>query len=208
MALAELDQPFQFHALDWDAGDFTAPWFLALNPKAQVPALKTPEGMITETAAILLALSERHAALAPQPQDGFGERAAFLSAFFFVTNTLHPAAMALLHPERPAGQDASRAVAVATHQKLLRALSYLEGIAAEGHHWFSPKDPSILTLYLVVLLRWIKAFPAYPDHSIASADYPHLHGIAKAIENRPRIRAVLLAEGLDGAVFSDPPCTA
>jgi glutathione S-transferase len=204
MALAELGVPFRFNALDFGAGDFDAPSFRALNPFGRVPVLETPDGPIFETAAILLYLSEHHDGLAPHSDAS--DRAQFLIWFIFVTNGLHPAAMLLLHPERPAGEAPQRAVAEATYDLLRSQLAELDGVARTGPWWLSPDRPSILSLYIVMLLRWIKAFPAYADHSIASADFPALHAMAKGLEARPAIRAVLTAEGISGPAFSDPPC--
>lgn len=204
MALAELGVPFRFNALDFQSGDLDAPSFRALNPFGRVPVLETPDGAIFETAAILLYLDERHGGLAPKVEDP--DRAKFLIWFTFVTNGLHPAAMTLLHPERPGGEAAQRAVADETHGLLLGQLAALEAVAATGPWWLSPDRPSILSLYVVMLLRWIKAFPAYADHSIASQDYPALHRMAKGIETRPAVQQVLAAEGLSGPVFSNPDC--
>lgn len=208
MALAELatgaDISFSFHPLDWQAGEFTAPDYLALNPFGKVPTLETPVGPIFETAAILLFLTEQHPGLAPKPQDP--DRAVFLTWFIFVTNGLHPSAMALLHPEKPGGVPVQRAVADVTFGLVQSQLAALETIAAQGHWWLSGDRPSILSLYIVMLLRWIKAFPAYAEHSIASQPYPALHRMAKGIENRPAIKSVLLVEGLSGPVFSNPEC--
>lgn len=204
MALAELGVAFRFQGLDWQAGDFDAPGFRALNPFGRVPVLETPDGPIFETAAILLYLSERHGALAPLPGDA--DRAAFLIWFIFVTNSLHPGAMTLLHPERPAGEAHQRTVAEATHAQLCTQLAQLDRVAATGPWWLSPDRPSILSLYLAMLMRWIKAFPAYREHSIASADFPALHALLQGLETRPAIAGVLVAEGIGGPAFSDPPC--
>lgn len=204
MALAELGVSYRFNTVDYQAGDLAAPAFRALNPFGRVPVLETPDGPIFETAAILLYLSECHAALAPAP--GTPDRAPFLIWFVFVTNSLHPTSMTLLHPERPAGDAVQRVIAEATHAALRGQLAQLDRIAQNAPWWLSPDKPSILSLYIIMLLRWIKAFPAYADHSIASADFPALHAIAKAHEARPAIRHVLTAEGLSGPAFSDPPC--
>ena len=79
MVLAELGVPFRFNALDFQAGDFDAPSFRALNPFGRVPVLETPDGPIFETAAILLYLSERHSGLAPRSDAS--DRAQFLIWF-------------------------------------------------------------------------------------------------------------------------------
>jgi glutathione S-transferase len=204
MALAEAQLPYQLEWVDWRAGGLKAPGYLALNPFARVPTLETPGGPIFETAAILLHLAEQHTAFAPLSQDP--DRAAFLTWFIFVTNGLHPAAMALLHPERAGGEAVQRAVADATHDLLKSQLAALDKVAAEGHWWLSGDRPSILSLYVAMLLRWIKAFPCYREHSIPSQDYPALHRMAKGIETRPLIQAAMQAEGLSGPLFSNPPC--
>ncbi len=204
LALAELQLPFEFHQVDVEAGGLQASEFLALNPFGRVPVLETPDGPMFETAAILLYLAETHGALAPAP--GAPDRAAFLIWFVLVTNTMHPLTLTLLHPERPGGETVAAAVADETHRQLRRHLAVLETVASAGWWWLSPERPSILSLFLVMLLRWIRAFPAYAHHSIVLADYPALHAMAKGLETRPRLVAALQAEGLSGAVYSDPPC--
>jgi glutathione S-transferase len=98
------------------------------------------------------------------------------------------------------------AVADETHRQLRRHLALLDTVASTGAWWLSSERPSILSLYLVMLLRWIKAFPAYARHSIRLADYPALQAMAKGLETRPSLVAALHAEGLCGAVYSNPPC--
>lgn len=204
LVLAEMEVPFTFHPVDWQAGGLKTPEFLALNPFGRVPVLETPDGPIFETAAMLLYLAERHPGFAPDPADA--DRGAFLSWFALVTNSLHPLAMTSLHPEQPGGEAVAPAVADVTHARLRQHLALLDGVAASGVWWLSPHRPSILSLYLAMLLRWIKAFPAYARHSIPSSDYPALHAMAVGLENHPRIRAILKVEGLTGPAFSDPPC--
>lgn len=204
MVLAELGVPFRFQSVYWQAGGLTDPGYLALNPFARVPTLETPEGPVFETGAILLYLAERHPGLAPLPTAP--DRGAFLTWFTYVVNSLHPSAMLLLHPERVAGEALEGAVAEATHAALRDQLATLEKVAASGAWWLSPDRPSITSLYIAMLLRWIKAFPAHAAHSIASRDFPALHAMARGLESRPAVRAVLAAEGLSGPAFSDPPC--
>lgn len=204
MALAELEVPFTFHSVDWQAGGLKSPGFLALNPFGRVPVLETPDGAIFETAAILLYLTEQHGALAPPP--GAADRGAFLSWFILVTNSVHPDAMTLLHPEKPGGEAVAGAVAETTHARLCQHLAQLDAVARTGVWWLSPHRPSIVSLYLAMLLRWIKAFPADARYSTPSRDYPDLHAMAAGLELHPRIAAVLRAEGLTGPALSDPPC--
>jgi glutathione S-transferase len=205
LALEELGVAYRFSEVDWRAGGLTDPAFLALNPFARVPVLETPDGAIFETAAILLYLAERQGQLAPVPGDV--DRARFLIWFIFVTNQLHPTAMTLLHPERAGGEAVQRAVADETHRLLRTQLAALDQVAATGAWWLLPDRPSAVSLYILMLLRWIRAFPAYARHSVASADFPALHRMAQGLETRPAVRRVLAAEGISGpSPFSDPPC--
>jgi glutathione S-transferase len=200
LALAELGQPYKFKAMDWDAGDFSAPAFLALNPFGRVPVLETPDGPVFETLAILLYLSERHNTLAPAP--GTPGRPEFLTALVLITNSVHPGAMALIHPERPGGEAAQEAVSTATHARLRQEMGYLNDLAAAGKGGLSADEVTISGLYLAMLMRWMAAFAVYPQHAIKPADYPALVALLRGLEARPAVQAVLAAEGLPADAFS------
>lgn len=200
LALAELGQPYSFKALDWDAGDFSTPEFLALNPFGRVPVLETPDGPVFETLAVLLYLSERHSALAPAP--GTAGRAAFLTALTLITNSIHPGAMALIHPERPAGDAAQEAVSTTTHARLRQEMGYLNDLAAAGKGGLAADEVTIAGLYLAMLMRWMAAFAVYPQHAILPADYPALLALLHGLEARPAVQAVLADEGLPADAFS------
>jgi glutathione S-transferase len=200
LALAELGQPFTLKTMNWDAGDFADPGFLALNPFGRVPVLETPDGPVFETLAILLYLSERHNALAPAP--GTPARTAFLTALALIANSVHPGAMALLHPERPGGAAAQETVSGATHARLRQELGYLNDLAATGKGGLSAEQPTIAGLYLAMLMRWTAAFPVYAQHAIPATDYPALLALLRGLEARPAVQAVLVAEGLPPDAFS------
>lgn len=204
MALAELDVPFRFRRLDWDAGDFDAPAFRQLNPFGRIPVLETPDGPIFETAAILLYLCERHGMLAPDA--GTPDRARFLIWLILVANQLHPDAMTLLHPEQPGGTGVQDQVSAETHRRLRDRLAALNRMAeTEAPWWLSPDRPSAVSLYVLMLLRWISVFPMMAVHAIATRDYPALHRMAAGLERRAAIRKVLDDEGIaDPCAFSDP----
>ena len=204
MALAETGVPFRFVAHDPQAGGLKTPGFLALNPHGKVPVLETPEGPVFETAAILLALIDAHGIIGPKAgEDG---RARFLIWLVFVANQLHPAVMTLIHPERLAGADHARAVAEGAAAQVRAGLAHLEALAgAEGGPWWmGAAQPSAISLFALMLMRWAAAFPAYPDLAVPAADFPALARLARAIEARPAIAAVLAAEGVEPTAFSAP----
>ena len=201
MTLAELGQSYRLHRVDHEAGALTQAPHLALHPFGKIPVLETPDGPVFETGAILLWLADRHGKMAPPPESA--DRGAFLSWLFFLSNTLHPAAMDLLHPERPAGPAHARAVAEIAHTRLTTQLGVLEAVIVTGQPaWAS--EATIFSYYLSMLLRWIEAFPAYDDLAIGSVQFPALHAIARAMETRPAALRAARTEGVSGAFFSNP----
>ncbi|OYU19503.1 MAG: glutathione S-transferase [Rhodobacteraceae bacterium PARR1] len=202
LALEETAAPYEAVFLGSDAGDLKTPDHLARHPLGMVPALETPDGTMIETAAILLWLADRHGSLAPTPNHP--DRAAFLSAFFFTSSNIHIAALDLLHPYRPAGDGPARDVASGAHDRLMSRLAVLDRIAAGNPAWWPSDRPTILTIYLALLTRWTRAFPAYPDLAINLSDFPALHARTAALETRPTAQRVAALHGLTGRFLTEP----
>jgi glutathione S-transferase len=194
LALEELGVNYEFKTVDYKKGTLASLSYRALNPLGLVPVLETPQGPIFETAAILLYLAEAHHALAPQV--GTSDRPAFLSWFAFVTNGLHPTVMALFHPERPLGAAHQVAVSEASFTRMRSQLDQLEA--------HMPLAPSILTLYVAMLLRWAICGSAYRHHTLDISVYPKLALMLRDLEERPAVARVLLREGLGPQGLSQP----
>ncbi len=192
LALAEMGQSFEMvlHARE----DLDTPAYRAIHPFGKIPALETPQGPMFETGAILLWLAEVHGTLAPQP--GEADRGRFLSWFAFVNNTVHPGMMALVHPHRPAGEAGEALVGPVARDGLRGMYAALDALAATGPWWLSPGRPSVLSLYLAVLLRWTSVFAADPGLNIPVADHPALARMVAGLQARPAVQAALAAEGL------------
>ena len=67
IALEETSANFETVRIDFRSEDQLKPEFLAINPKARVPALVTDHGVLTETPALLVYIAQSfpHARLAP-----------------------------------------------------------------------------------------------------------------------------------------------
>ncbi len=202
LALEEIDQPYSLRNMDWDAGDFEAPDFRALTPLGLIPAMDTPDGPIFETAAILLWLNARYGGLAPAPTDP--ARAAFLSWLMFVSNTVHPTVMALIHPDRPAGPGAATAVARTALERLAEQAAHLERLLTlQAPRWLTPAQPA-LGHYLGILLRWAICLPEDPALRFDLRPFPALHAALAAHEATPAARRVALADGLGPHPYTAP----
>jgi glutathione S-transferase len=186
LALEEQGQPYRLRPMDPEAGDFELPAFRALNPLGLIPTLETPEGPIFETAAILLWLNARHGGLAPAPADP--DRAAFLSWLLFVSNTLHPTVMALIHPDRPAQGRAIEAVSRAALDRMATLAGHLESlVGSKAPRWLTPDQPA-LGHYLGILIRWAICLPEDPAFRFDLAPFPALAVVLAAHENTPAAR--------------------
>lgn len=204
IALEELGLAYRTALVDRRVSAQTGPAYLALNPRGQIPVLETPDGPIFETAAILLWLTETAGARAPAP--GTPARGAFLSWLFAASNGLQADLGQLFYPDRHAGGDpAARARHVALTRDRLRAgLDRFETLAGQGHDWFCAPAPSVLDIYLCVMLRWMALYPAGETGWFRLAAWPRLAALAARLETRPAVARAQAAEGLGPTPFSAP----
>ncbi|MDW4550459.1 glutathione S-transferase family protein [Defluviimonas sp. D31] len=203
LALEELGQTFETRLVDRSIRAQDGPAYRRLHPNGLIPALETPDGPIFETGAILLWLSERHGAMAPQP--GAPDRAAFLKWLFFTSNTLHADIRLHFYPESHAGAaDCIAPFAATTRARIAGHLAIAEALAARRPAWLRPEEPSVLGLYLACLLRWLALYPKGGTGWFDLAAYPALQALALGLETRPAARKAALAEGLGETVFSNP----
>ena len=199
LALVQIGVPFDLVAEDIDAGSLDTQAYRAINPLGLIPAMQTPDGPMFETAAILLYLDERHpGVLGPVP--GAVGRAAFLSWLMFITNTIHPLTMLLVHPERAAGEDAQAAASREVSAQLADRLGHLDRALAA--------DPSLghpaIGFYLAVLLRWMLKFAAVPADAIDPTPFPAIRALVARTQAMPAAVHVAQAEALGSTPFSAP----
>ncbi len=202
LAMEELALPYEVRPMDWDAGDFDAPGFRALNPFGLIPTLETPDGPIFETAAILLWLNARHGGLAPAATDP--ARAAFLSWLMAVSNTVHPTVMALIHPDRPAGPEAAGEAGRLALERLTAQAGQLETlIATRAPSWLTPAQPA-LGHYLGILLRWAIYLPEDPAQRFNLKPFPALTATLAAHEATPAARRLAKIDNLGPHPYTAP----
>ncbi len=207
LALLELDQPFTTRLVDRRVQAQRSAAFLALNPAGVIPVLETPEGALSETAAILLWLIERHGRLGPGP--GAPGRGPFLKWMLFASNTLHADLRLVFYPEAYAGPDpaAQRALHAGAAARLAGLLTLFDRLAAQGTGWFAAPRPTALDLYVAAMLRWSALYARHGAHWFDPGAVPALMAMAGGMEGRASIRAAATAEGLGARPFTRPePC--
>jgi GST-like protein len=156
----------------------------ALNPAAEIPTVVLPDGSVmTESAALILYLSELapDAGLAPPP--GHRDRPQFLRWLTFF--------VAAIYPCFTYGDVATRYVTDgdelrrSTDARMQALWRQLEGAAQAP--WFLGARFSALDLYVGVMTRWRPQRAWFAEHC------PRLHAIAVAIDRELRLAPVMAA---------------
>jgi glutathione S-transferase len=148
-ALAEIGVEYELvEVVRDDAGRVPAD-YLALNPSGRVPTLEDGALVVTESAAILLHLGDRYPDTHLIPDVGTAERTELYRSLLNQTNTLQPALMRVMYPERY-GEVGVREAAVADAQEQVERL---DGQLA-NRLWLVGNERTAADLFLFMLTRW------------------------------------------------------
>ncbi|EBA05526.1 glutathione S-transferase family protein [Sagittula stellata] len=207
LALEELGVPYETRLVDRATRAQESAAYRRVNPAGLIPALETSDGVLFETAAILLWLADRHGRLAPAPCDA--GRGDVLKWLVFVSNTVHTGLRMTFYPEKYVGPDPQAQAALLstlrgpgeTAMTLPRALALLDGFVATRD---PDRAPDVLDLYVTVLLRWCALYPQGDTGWFRLGALPALEAMAQRLETRPSLRKAALAEGLGPTPFSNP----
>ncbi|WP_293457934.1 glutathione S-transferase family protein [Phenylobacterium sp.] len=168
----------------WEGGA-EADAVAAVNPQRQIPALELPGGQVmTESAAILIHLTERHpeAGLAPAPGDP--ERAAFLRWMIYIPAQIYSMYWVRDVPSRLAADAAAEAVILArTAQRVADCWAMMEAQLSPGRHLLGDRL-SVLDVYVAVVSRWT------PGRSRFNAVAPRTAEAIRRVDADPRLAAL------------------
>ncbi len=178
---------YAFRKVDIIKGEHKAPDYLAINPAGLVPALITPEGeALTETAALMVILADRHGLtdLAPSPDDPL--RGRFLSTMFFLASEIQAEMKRFHFPQR----YSLRAEDNAQIQEMSRAL--VLGRLAVVNEQLKKSGPYLLgerfSLADASLCFWV----AYLGRPEAGARLPAIGNLYTLVSKRPKMASLLL----------------
>jgi glutathione S-transferase len=171
IALEDSGASYQANRVDFRGEEQKSPTYLAVNPKARVPALATPRGVLTETPAILafLAQSFPEARLAPVNDPfAFAEVQAFNA---YLCATVHVAHAHRMRGYRWADEETSFAdMKRKVPQSVGACFELIETKMFKGP-WVMGADYSIADPYLFTLASWLERdgvdpsrFPRVAEH--------------------------------------------
>ncbi|RBI76073.1 glutathione S-transferase [Roseovarius sp. TE539] len=154
--------------------------YLAVNPKGRVPALETPQGVLTETGAIL----DYIAALAPEaglvPGEPFAA-ARMRAVMYYLASTMHVNHAHLRRGHRWADNQSSwHDMAAKTPRTMTESCRFIE-----DHALIAPfVMGTTLTLadpYLFVVSTWLEG------DGVEIADFPAIAAFRAAMRARPAV---------------------
>jgi GST-like protein len=127
-----------------------------VNPLRQIPALVTPTGeTITESAAMLIWLADRHPDAGLSPALDAPQRAQFLRWMTFIPASIYALFWVRDEPSRLVGDDVAMQARVkaATAERILDCWAMMESQLTPGAYLLGDRM-SVLDLYVAVISRW------------------------------------------------------
>jgi glutathione S-transferase len=184
IALEEAGADYELVKLDFPAGQQRSAEYLAKNPKGRVPALGTPQGVISETVALLAYIAQvfPQAKLAPEDPFHFAEMQAFNS---YLSSTVH---VNHAHNRRGARWSDDPAVVenlkIKVPQNMRDCYAIIETRMLKGP-WVMGEQFTTADGYLYTIDTWLKG------DGVDIAEFPKVHDHFKRMSDRPAVKRAL-----------------
>ena len=196
IALIEAGAQFDLVVLDFAQQAQRTPQYLALNPKGRVPALHTPQGMLTENVALLAYVAQTHpqAQLAPTEPFAFAQLQAFNA---YLASTLHVA-----HAHRPRASRwsddpaAQQSMQAKVPQNMRDGCRYIEENYLQGD-WVLGDRFSVADAYLFTVSGWLAS------DSVDINEFPKIAAHHARVAARPSVQQALAQQ--EAAPVAAPP---
>lgn len=179
ICLEEAGVPYEAIRVNFASGEQTTPDYRKLNPKGRVPTLQTPEGNLTETAAIL-----EYATPQLVPDDPFAA-AKMRELMSYLNGTMHPHHAHAIRGERWADEESSFAdMKRKMPERMAECTAHLEDVLSSLP--FNAGKLEVLSdAYLYVVLSWL------PGDGVDIARYPRLVTFQHEMNTRASVQAVI-----------------
>ena len=182
--LYDAETEFEARHIDFSSKEQSSPEFLAINPKGRVPALVTPDGILTENPAILLYIAQKFPEKALAPTEPFALAKA-QSFNMFLASTVHVAHAHKHRGSRWADDEAAHASMTA---KVASNMAMYAGMIEE-HYFTGPyvlgEHYSICDPYLALITRWLGA------DGVRLEEFPKLQAHDDLMRTRSSMKKVL-----------------
>lgn len=185
IALEDVGATYQLRRIDFKEAQQRSADYLRINPKARVPALATPRGILTETPAMLAFIAQSYPGAMIAPLDdpfAFAELQSFNS---YLCSTVHVAHAHRMRGYRWADEQASfEDMQRKVPQSVGACFDLIESTLLKGP-WVMGDMYTIADPYLFTLAQWLEAdgvdvarLPRVIEHRSRMAERP---SVIKAI---------------------------
>ncbi len=188
--LIELGAPHELVKIDIEAGEHRKPEYLRLNPSGLVPTLVAEGTPLSESAALLMILAERHPQAGFAPPPGHAQRDAYISWMVYLSNTVQVAYRDWFYPDQPAGQAAVEAVQAGARRRIEACLERINARIAGGGPYMLGDRVGAVDFFTTMLMRWSRNMPK------PATEWPAIAGYVKRMKARPSFKVLYEREGL------------
>jgi glutathione S-transferase/GST-like protein len=181
----EIGAEYEKIAVDIEKEENRSAEFLAVNPTGQIPALVLPDGTVmTESAAMVLHITDRHPEAKLAPPAGSPESARFQRWLVFMAATVYTTDQRLYYPERMTTDAAGTSgIEAAARADMDRNFSLVNDALDPGPYLLG-ETYSAADVYLWMLSKW------HPDEKQLYADNPRIAKLVDLVEARPAVARV------------------
>ena len=179
IALEQAGADYEALRVDFSRNEQRSAEYLRINPKARVPALVTPRGVLTETPAILAYVAQQYPAARLAPLDDPWAFARLQSFNSYLCSTVH-----IAHAHRMRGYRwvddpaAIEAMKKKVPQTMGECFDLIEREMFEGP-WVLGEQYTVCDMYLFTLSRWLEGdgvdvdrLPNVADHRRRMSEDP------------------------------------
>jgi glutathione S-transferase len=183
--LTLLGVPFTLEHVEKTETGAAPDWYLAINPRGEVPTLILPSGeVMTESAAMMIYLADRHPAAELAPPPDHPQRAQYLRWMLYLASSVYATDLRMYYPDRYS-TDPAHAPAIKGKAAIDMAKDFAVLAENMGDGPFILGDRfSAVDLYVCVLTSWDA------DLALLFDAQPKLQRLYAAIEEIPAVRKV------------------
>lgn len=190
LALLEINAPHQLKLVDFSANAQRDPAYLKLNPQGVVPTLVIDGRAVTESAALLMLLAERHPQSGLAPQVGSPQREAWYQWIGYLSNTLASTYRLWFYPADLGCTAHPPEIRAALQRKIEGVWERLDAQLAAHGPYLLGDEFSGADLLLTMLMRWSRNMPR------TALEWPALKALAERVRSRPSWQTLYAREGL------------
>ena len=188
IALTDAGAKYELRRIDFRATEQQSSDYLKINPKARVPALATPRGILTETPAMLAFIAQSFPEAGLAPLDDLFALAELQAFNSYLCSTVHVAHAHRMRGSRWADEETSFAD---MKRKVPRSVGacfeLIEAHMLRGP-WVMGESYTVADPYLFTLAQWLEA------DGVDLARIPRVIEHRSRMAERPSVKAAIAEE--------------